>query len=132
MSRTSEEILVDRNSQLVTELSDCQQQLRESHEIIESLRRDVKSYEVSAALYLHKCAACSMSALCSYYQLLQQSQPSYMYTEVSVKLFLWQRGQRTDSYWFQLMAQSRISLQEENQRLRDEVYLLKVSLCKLH
>jgi len=87
-SRASSELLVDSNSRLSGEVSDVRQELREAKAIVEALQKDVKSYE-----------------------LLQQSQPSYMYAE--------------------MMAQTRLGLQDDNSRLQDEVYLLKARMESL-
>jgi len=81
IGRSSQELLIDNNSELTNEVTDVRRQLEENKVIIEALRKDIKSY-----------------------QLLHQSQPSYMYSE--------------------LVNQTRINLQDENKSLKDKVYLL--------
>jgi hypothetical protein len=66
-------------------VSDVRKELVEAKVVVEALQRDVKSYD-----------------------LLQKSQPSYMYAE--------------------MMAQTRLTLQDDNARLSDEVYLLRARL----
>eukprot|EP00613_Pedinella_sp_CCMP2098_P031441 CAMPEP_0171735088 /NCGR_PEP_ID=MMETSP0991-20121206/31355_1 /TAXON_ID=483369 /ORGANISM="non described non described, Strain CCMP2098" /LENGTH=194 /DNA_ID=CAMNT_0012331299 /DNA_START=21 /DNA_END=605 /DNA_ORIENTATION=- len=81
-SRSGEDLLVDANSLLTSEVADSRQLATVNKEVIEDLRRDIKSYE-----------------------LLQKSQPSYMYAEI--------------------MAQTRVGIQDENKKLADEVHLLR-------
>eukprot|EP00614_Pseudopedinella_elastica_P021517 CAMPEP_0172634690 /NCGR_PEP_ID=MMETSP1068-20121228/195751_1 /TAXON_ID=35684 /ORGANISM="Pseudopedinella elastica, Strain CCMP716" /LENGTH=329 /DNA_ID=CAMNT_0013446675 /DNA_START=62 /DNA_END=1049 /DNA_ORIENTATION=+ len=87
-ARQQSELLVDSNSALTTQLVDVQRELKEKASAVEGLRQDIKSYE-----------------------LLQQSQPSYMYAELS--------------------AEARLGLQEENANLRKQVYRLNAKASSL-
>ena len=118
------EILVNKNAKLVLELSEARKELDSSAQQIVQLKKDLRSYELLAkaeptAMYAEVRECCEIGRKhCWRHRCSLWKNFTHHYRRPFSLFLSLSRGRR------QIMAKSRIGLEDDNRKLRDRLYMM--------